>query len=384
MFHSTTKGTHPFIKFGLSLVGVVCLLAGPAWAQDDGSESTTSTITTTGTGRASSYIFEWNPDGGNVVSSLRGTSAGADNVFGAFTCSFAGTNSFLGETGPPAADTTGGCDPESAFIGSYGSYNYSRTDCQLEDTGQTFTFDLPGTAVACIPYSCFAGPLTTEEGAEFYPLTAGCTYPAFATLTSMAEDGTWTGEGEFVETVTITSANYDAARGVLVTRASSTFTTMGTVTLTVPEDELQLPANDVTLEVPASGATMSGIGLISGWACLGGTLEAEISDATGGMRTVSLSHGTSRADTESVCGDRDNGFSATVNWSLFDAGAKTIRLIQNGEEVASRDFSTIAFGREFISGASGMCSVGDFPTAGESATVEWDETQQRFVVTGIN
>ena len=38
---------HQFIKFGLSLVGVVCLMAGPAWAQDDGSESTTSTITTT-------------------------------------------------------------------------------------------------------------------------------------------------------------------------------------------------------------------------------------------------------------------------------------------------------------------------------------------------
>ena len=200
----------------------------------------------------------------------------------------------------------------------------------------------------------------------------------------MAEDGTWTSESEVVETVTIKSSNYDAARGVLVTRASTTATGMSTVTLTVPEEELQLPANDVTLEVPASGSTMSGIGLISGWSCLGGTLEAEISDANGGMSTVSLSHGTSRADTESVCGDSDNGFSATVNWSLFDAGAKTIRLMQNGEEVASRDFSTIAFGREFISGASGMCSIGDFPTAGESATVEWDETQQRFVVTGIN
>ena len=130
---------------------------------------------------------------------------------------------------------------------------------------------------------------------------------------------------------------------------------------------------------------MSGIGLISGWSCLGGTLEAEISDANGDMSTVALSHGTSRADTESVCGDRDNGFSATVNWSLFDAGAKTIRLLQNGEEVgAARDFSVVPFGTEFISGASGMCSIGDFPTAGESATVEWDETQQRFVVTQIN
>ena len=283
---------HQFIKFGLSLVGVVCLMAGPAWAQD--------TISGTNAGRAS-YVFEWNPDGGNVTSSFRGTSQGADNVFGAFTCSVAGTNSYLGEAGPPAADTTGVCDPESAVISSYGAYNYSRTDCQYDDTGQAFTVDVPGTAVTCAPYSCFAAPLTTDAGAEFYPLTAGCTYPAFYTTTAMAEDGTWTSEGEGVETITVTSANYDAARGVLVTRVNSTFTGMGTVTL--PED--QLPANDVTLEVPASGATMSGIGLISGWACLGGTLEAEISDANGGVSTVALSHGTSRADTESVCGDSE-------------------------------------------------------------------------------
>ena len=147
-------------------------------------------------------------------------------------------------------------------------------------------------------------------------------------------------KSEIVDTITVRSSEYDAARGVVVSRASSTSTAMSTVTLTVPEEELQLPANDVMLEVPASGATMNGIGLISGWSCLGGTLEAEISDATGGMSTVSLSHGTSRADTESVCGDRDNGFSATVNWSLFDAGAKTIRLLQNGAEVgAARAFS---------------------------------------------
>ena len=368
---------HQFIKFGLSLVGVVCLMAGPAWAQEDDSEPTT-TSTTTVTGRAS-YVSEWNPDGS--VSSFRGTSAGADNVFGPFTCSVAGTNSYLGPAEPPAADVGRLCNPDSQALGSYGSYNYSLAECQLEDTGQTFTFDLPGTLVSCVPLSCFEGPLTTDAGTEFYTLTAGCTYPTYYTLTTMLEGGT--GTTEFLEISTVTQAEYDATRGVVVTRASSRSRGTSTVTLTIPEDEL--PANDVILEVPAPGSTMNGIGLISGWSCLGGTLEAEISDANGDMSTVSLSHGTSRADTESVCGDSDNGFSATVNWSLFAAGAKTIRLIQNGEEVgAARDFSVLPFGTEFISGASGMCSIGDFPTAGESATVEWDEPQQRFVVTQIN
>ena len=174
---------HQFIKFGLSLTSVFCLLAGPAWAQEDGSEPTT-TSTTTVTGRAS-YVSEWNPDGS--VSSFRGTSAGADNVFGPFTCSFAATNSYLGPAEPPAADVGQLCNPDSQSLGSYGSYNYSLAECQLEDTGQTFTFDLPGTAVSCVPLSCFEGPLTTEAGTEFYTLTAGCTYPAYYTLTTMLE-----------------------------------------------------------------------------------------------------------------------------------------------------------------------------------------------------
>ena len=32
---------------------------------------------------------------------------------------------------------------------------------------------------------------------------------------------------------------------------------------------------------------------------------------------------------------------------------------------------------------SGMCSIDDFPGAGHSVTVEWDEPQQSFVVTEI-
>ena len=57
--------------------------------------------------------------------------------------------------------------------------------------------------------------------------------------------------------------------------------------------------------------------------------------------------------------------------------------MQNGEAVTSRDFSVVAFETEFVSGASGRCRVGDFPSAGHSVTVEWDEPQQSFVVTEI-
>ena len=274
------------------------------------------------------------------------------------------------------------CDPASAFIGLYGSYDYSRAECQQEDTGQVFTLALPGTVTACIPYSCFEGPLTTEAGTEFYALAVGCTYPAFFTITAMAEDGTWTSESEGVQTVTIKQWEYDAASGVLVTRSTTTDTGVGEITHTIPEDEL--PANDVTIEVPGPDSTISGIGVISGWSCLGGELTAEFRNAAGEViGTTPLANGSERGDTESTCGDTLNGFSATMNWNLLPAGEASIHLIQNGEEVASHNFSVLALGVEFLQGMW-TTAVSDFPTADQSATVEWDVSQQRFVVTEIN
>ena len=365
---------HPFIKFGLSLVGVVCLMAGPAWAQDDGSGSTI-TVLTSDRGRAS-YVSEWNPD--SPVTSFRGTSTGANTSFGAYTCSFAGTNTYLGPAAELPLDTNL-CDTDSSAFPSYGSYNYSYAECRLEDTGEIFTFDIPGTAVACVPLDCFEGPLTTEAGTEFYLLKGGCGYSTDYTLTTTLEGG-GTGTHDFFEYLQVDQSEYDASRGVVVTRLSSNMRGRGTVT--IPEDEL--PANDVSIEVPAPGSTMSGIGLISGWSCLSGDMYVYIDHEKGDWFETPLARGNERRDTESVCGDSNNGFSATVNWSLIGPGPKTISIQQNGLTVASHDFSVVSLGTEFLSGASGMCSISDFPTAGESATLEWDESQQGFVVTQIN
>ena len=373
---------HRFVKLGLSLAGVFCLLTGPTWAQEDDSESTTQTIMTTSTSRQS-IVFEYNIDtlDENPVFSFRGFGTGADNILGPYTCSAAGTNQYLGPAEPPAADMEGVCDPESAFIGQYGAYNYSYTDCQMDDTGQTFTLDLPGTVVVCIPYSCYEGPLTTEAGTEFYILKEGCTSAAFYTV--MAEYGMGTAEVEIVETVTAGKPEYDLTTGQAMARSSTTSTGMVTYTLTDPEFEL--PANDVTIEVPGEDSTMSGIGVISGWSCLGGELAAEFRNAAGEViGTTPLANGSERGDTESTCGDTLNGFSATMNWNIPTLGdAKTIHLIQNGEELASHNFSVMAFGLEFLPGMW-TTMIPDFPAAGQSATVEWDESQQRFVVTEIN
>ena len=138
------------------------------------------------------------------------------------------------------------------------------------------------------------------------------------------------------------------------------------------------------LEIPSPGTNVSGIGLISGWSCLGGELEVEFSDADGVIETMTVLQGAERLDTETECGDIDNGFSATYNWSRLGAGEKTARLIRNGEEVASHTFMVTAFDTEFVTEAEGMCTIADFPEMGKNATFVWEQSQQGLVLEAVN
>jgi len=144
------------------------------------------------------------------------------------------------------------------------------------------------------------------------------------------------------------------------------------------------------LGIPSPGTNVRGIGLISGWSCLGGELEVEFSDAAGVIETMTVVHGTERLDTEPRCGDIKNGFSATYNWTRLGAGEKTARLIRNGEEVASHTFMVTAFPDEdtnqygFLEGAGGMCTIANLPVAGKNATFVWEQSQQGLVLEAVN
>ena len=87
-----------------------------------------------------------------------------------------------------------------------------------------------------------------------------------------------------------------------------------------------VPPAGAALEIPSPGTNVSGIGLVSGWSCLGGELEVEFSDAEGVILTQTILQGSERLDTEPVCGDIDNGFSSLINWSLLGSGEKTAQL----------------------------------------------------------
>src|SRR4051812_26587744 len=71
-----------------------------------------------------------------------------------------------------------------------------------------------------------------------------------------------------------------------------------------------------TLENPAPGSFHSGIGHVTGWKCAAGTLTYNID----GGPAAPLSYGTSRTDTQGICGKVNTGFIAEINWNLAGDG----------------------------------------------------------------
>ncbi len=130
---------------------------------------------------------------------------------------------------------------------------------------------------------------------------------------------------------------------------------------------------------PFSGSFQSGIGLFSGWVCDASQVEIEIDgDPT---LTFMAGYGTNRIDTTGVCGDSNNGFGLLFNWNLLGDGTHTVRALADGVEFDRAMFTVTTLGKEFVRDAEGECTVGDFPTPGETVTLRWQESMQNFVIT---
>ena len=136
-------------------------------------------------------------------------------------------------------------------------------------------------------------------------------------------------------------------------------------------------AQSSALENPQNGGNVSGVSLVSGWRCTGGTITARFDDSV----TLAVPYGSDRADTLSTCGDTDNGFGLLVNWGLLGSGTHTVRLFDDGVEFAAATFEVTALGTEFLSGATASTLVPNFPSPGLTASLDWQEGQQSFVVT---
>lgn len=146
------------------------------------------------------------------------------------------------------------------------------------------------------------------------------------------------------------------------------------------------------LENPVAGATESGISVVSGWHCTARNITLTIDGVDFGKAGT----GTNRFDTAPVCGHPQTGFSRLISWSALAEGSHTISVYADGELLETRQFNSLrSGGQPFATGLSAMKTLPGFPEirqsphfgsgdlTGQTATVQWSEAQQGFVVTAI-
>ena len=144
--------------------------------------------------------------------------------------------------------------------------------------------------------------------------------------------------------------------------------------------------HSAVLENPTHGSFYSGIGVISGWKCeANGPLTARFYDEDlrplGG--TIPLAYLNERSDTEGVCGDTNNGFVAIWNWGNLGDGTFTAIVSDNGEEFARSTFTVTTTGEDFLTGAQARVTVENFPSPGETAVLEWNQSTQHFEIVEV-
>ena len=132
------------------------------------------------------------------------------------------------------------------------------------------------------------------------------------------------------------------------------------------------------LENPGPNSFQSGVGIISGWVC-----EADEVLITLNGEPQPAAYGTERLDTESVCGDTDNGFGVLFNWNRLGDGEHTVVAWVDEVELGRATVRVTTLDHEFLRGAEGECVVEDFPDSGQTVTLEWQQNQQNFVIADV-
>lgn len=142
---------------------------------------------------------------------------------------------------------------------------------------------------------------------------------------------------------------------------------------------LQLWAQTAALENPQPDAAVSGISVISGWKCTAGALTVSFD----GGEAYAIAYGTIREDTETLCNDTDNGFSFLWNWGRLIEGEHTVQVFDDGVEFANVTVYVTNYGEEFLQDRTATTLAPNFPADGQTAILEWQQSQQNFTVTQI-
>ena len=142
---------------------------------------------------------------------------------------------------------------------------------------------------------------------------------------------------------------------------------------------ITVPPPLFSLENPQPGSFQSGIGLISGWSCQGPNIGISID----GQAPIAVPYGSPRADTAAKCGasNTNGGFGLLFNFNTLGDGLHTVQLFVNGAARGGpTQFTVTAPAGEFLMGESKRIVVPDFPVAGKSTVLVWQQSQQNFAI----
>jgi hypothetical protein len=140
------------------------------------------------------------------------------------------------------------------------------------------------------------------------------------------------------------------------------------------------PRADAKLEDPQSGSFQSGVSAVRGWVCNASRVDIEVV----GVGTLPAVYGELRGDTQAACGGKaNNGFSLQLNWNDIGPGTRTLRALADGVEIGRATFTVETLGLgQFPTGLVGDFTLTNFPQLGNQTQVQWQESQQNFVITG--
>ena len=137
-----------------------------------------------------------------------------------------------------------------------------------------------------------------------------------------------------------------------------------------------LAAHAATLEIPSPQATVSGIGVVSGWKCDAGALTVRFD----GGEPIPLLHGAERADVlnAGACDHANVGFLSIMNWGNLDDGEHTAVVYDDGVEFGRSVFTVRRFREAFVRDVSLTLPVQDFPHQGDNAVFTWSQATQHL------
>ena len=119
------------------------------------------------------------------------------------------------------------------------------------------------------------------------------------------------------------------------------------------------------LENPGPNSFQSGVGVLSGWVCEADTVEIAIGDFAPQL----AAYGTERLDTESVCGDSDNGFGLLFNWNRLGDGEHAVVAFVDEEELGRATVRVTTLGGGVPAGGGGRVYGRGLPHAGRDGDV---------------